>query len=132
MKGTKYASALYKAPHRVAGSAADLVHHVAPLVKASPLERQRIRAERALATVRDTAIGVARGGREVALALREHLPTIARVGATHGAAALEPLEKRATDLIEQIFRPSEHAERVTTPTDSRPGARRLPIVDASA
>jgi len=48
-KNPKYASPLHHAPHKVAGSAANLVYEVAPLIKQSQLERARGKA-RAAAT----------------------------------------------------------------------------------
>jgi hypothetical protein len=41
----KYASPLHHAPHKVAGSAANLVYEVAPLIKKSSLERAKDRAK---------------------------------------------------------------------------------------
>ena len=43
----RYASPLYKAPHIAAGTAADLVHHLAPLVGKGPLGRARVHVTRA-------------------------------------------------------------------------------------
>jgi predicted nucleotide-binding protein (sugar kinase/HSP70/actin superfamily) len=46
-KNPKYASPLHHAPHKVAGSAANLVHEVAPLIKLSATERAVGKARRA-------------------------------------------------------------------------------------
>lgn len=54
-KNPKYASALHKAPHRVAGSAADLVLEVAPLIKKSPGERMVARVRAGVAAARSVA-----------------------------------------------------------------------------
>lgn len=45
-KNPKYASPLHHAPHRVSGSAANLVYEVAPLIKLSRVERAKLRAQR--------------------------------------------------------------------------------------
>src|SRR3954466_3150508 len=46
-KNPKYASPLHHSPHTVAGSAANLVYEVAPLIQQSTLERAKIRATKA-------------------------------------------------------------------------------------
>jgi hypothetical protein len=51
-----YGNPLYKAPHRVAGSAADLVHQVAPLIGKGPVDRAKVR----LMQLADRAMGFAR------------------------------------------------------------------------
>ncbi|MFW6051722.1 MAG: 2-hydroxyglutaryl-CoA dehydratase [Myxococcota bacterium] len=45
VKSRRYGSALHKAPHRTAGTAADLVHEVAPLVGKGPFGRLQAHAE---------------------------------------------------------------------------------------
>jgi hypothetical protein len=50
-KNPRYASPLHHAPHRVAGSAANLVHEVAPLIKLSVSERAAAKAKSAAGAV---------------------------------------------------------------------------------
>jgi hypothetical protein len=47
VKHPKYASPLHSSPHRVAGSAANLVYEVAPLILQSRLQRAKTVARRA-------------------------------------------------------------------------------------
>ena len=56
-KTPKYASPLHHAPHKVAGSAANLVYEVTPLIKQSLAERAGDKASRAGAAVLDAARG---------------------------------------------------------------------------
>src|SRR5262249_44423318 len=51
-KNPKYASPLHHAPHTVAGSAANLVHEVAPLIRMGRVERARAAASRAVERAR--------------------------------------------------------------------------------
>jgi len=44
---SRYGRTLYKAPHLVAGTSADVIHHVAPLVGKGPLGRAKVHAGRA-------------------------------------------------------------------------------------
>lgn len=57
-KNPKYASPLHHSPHTVAGSAANLVYEVAPLIKQSRVERAANKAKAAAAKVIDLAKGV--------------------------------------------------------------------------
>ncbi|KYF76861.1 2-hydroxyglutaryl-CoA dehydratase [Sorangium cellulosum] len=52
-KNPKYASPLHHAPHRVAGSAANLVYEVAPLIKQTAGERAVVKAKAAAGALRD-------------------------------------------------------------------------------
>jgi predicted nucleotide-binding protein (sugar kinase/HSP70/actin superfamily) len=52
----RYASPLHHAPHKVAGSAANLVYEVAPLIKESALSRAAKRTRAAAGRVRDAAL----------------------------------------------------------------------------
>ena len=54
LRHPKYVSSLHKAPHRVAGSGADLLHEIAPLITMTPWQRARLRAHEAVAAVRGT------------------------------------------------------------------------------
>jgi hypothetical protein len=52
----RYASPLHHAPHKVAGSAANLVYEVAPLIKQSALERTVRKAGATAARIKDAAL----------------------------------------------------------------------------
>ncbi|WP_437574702.1 2-hydroxyglutaryl-CoA dehydratase [Sorangium sp. So ce887] len=55
-KNPKYASPLHHAPHRVAGSAANLVYEVAPLIKQSVAERAVVKAKAAAGALREAVM----------------------------------------------------------------------------
>jgi predicted nucleotide-binding protein (sugar kinase/HSP70/actin superfamily) len=57
-KNPRYASPLHHAPHHVAGSAANLVHEVAPLIKMSAAERAALKAKGAAGAVRSFVTSV--------------------------------------------------------------------------
>jgi hypothetical protein len=52
----KYASPLHHAPHKVAGSAANLVYEVTPLIKESALARAAKKAQAAAGAVKQAAL----------------------------------------------------------------------------
>lgn len=55
-KNPKYASPLHHSPHRVAGSASNLVYEVAPLIKHSAAERAASKAKSAVRGARETVM----------------------------------------------------------------------------
>jgi predicted nucleotide-binding protein (sugar kinase/HSP70/actin superfamily) len=55
LANSRYANPLHKAPHRAAGSAADLVHEVAPLIGKGPLGRARARFDQLVERLRGFA-----------------------------------------------------------------------------
>jgi hypothetical protein len=57
-KNPKYASPFHHAPHTVAGSAANLLHEIAPLIKLSRVERAKLSAKRTVTSVVDLAKSV--------------------------------------------------------------------------
>ena len=49
LKGSRYAHPFYKAPHVVAGTSADIIHQIGPLVGKGPIGRAKVHAQRAAA-----------------------------------------------------------------------------------
>ncbi len=60
----KYASPLHHSPHRVAGSAANLVYEVTPLIKQSALTRAKNRAIATATTLKDAALATPAAARK--------------------------------------------------------------------
>ncbi|MFM7201240.1 MAG: 2-hydroxyglutaryl-CoA dehydratase [Myxococcota bacterium] len=71
----KYASPLYWPSHRVAGTAANLVHELAPFIKQSRMERVLHQVERGMRGLRETA-RLAPVQFQKLLAAREHAPEL--------------------------------------------------------
>jgi len=67
----KYASPLHHAPHKVAGSAANLVYEVAPLIQQSALERASIKAKAAAAVLKGAALGTPAAARKAVAFVRD-------------------------------------------------------------
>jgi hypothetical protein len=65
-KNPKYASPLHHSPHKYAGSAANLVHEVAPLIKQSVVERAAHKAKGAVAAVKEAALAAPQAAQKVA------------------------------------------------------------------
>ena len=52
LKGSRYGKTLYKAPHTKAGTSADIIHEIGPLVGKGPVGRAKVHAVRAVARTR--------------------------------------------------------------------------------
>ncbi|MDH3201401.1 MAG: 2-hydroxyglutaryl-CoA dehydratase [Myxococcales bacterium] len=49
LQGSRYGKTFYKAPHVMAGTSADIIHHIGPLVGKGPVGRAKVHAGRAVA-----------------------------------------------------------------------------------
>jgi predicted nucleotide-binding protein (sugar kinase/HSP70/actin superfamily) len=70
-KNPRYASPLHHSPHKVAGSAANLVHEVAPLIKQSALTRAASQAKAAGASLQAAALAAPGAARKAAAFVRD-------------------------------------------------------------
>ncbi|HJL15701.1 MAG TPA: 2-hydroxyglutaryl-CoA dehydratase [Sandaracinaceae bacterium LLY-WYZ-13_1] len=125
--GTHWASPFYRAPHRTAGSGADLVHHLAPLVGAGPLERARIHATRTAKSMRKhftKDVPKAWGKvREVA----PYLPALARYVGLEAKDFLPVVTEGLTRMVEGVVKPTDEEQRAIDRAAEAP----TPRVDAS-
>ncbi|HEU4537925.1 MAG TPA: 2-hydroxyglutaryl-CoA dehydratase, partial [Polyangiaceae bacterium] len=128
----RFASPLFKAPHRDAGSAADVVHRVAPYLTQTFAERQASRARGLLRAVREGAPALV----QKAKALRDQAPEIAeRLKAD--AELLGDLARGKFDellpLASELLSRSAQARSESTPaTVTRAAAPRAPGAPATA
>ncbi len=133
VSGTRYAATLYKAPHVSAGSAADIVHEVGPLIAAGgPLGRARVHAARALHGVRalatETAPSVAAKVREVA----PYLPALARRIGLEAKDFLPAVSELGSRLVSTLVKPTEEEQAAIARAEEAPIAPpRRPASSAS-
>ena len=95
---SRYGRTLYKAPHRAAGTSADLVHQAAPFIGKGPLGRARVHAERAIARAKDLATHDAP---KVYAKVREaapYMPSLLRFAANEAREAI-PSPKQAWNRL---------------------------------
>jgi predicted nucleotide-binding protein (sugar kinase/HSP70/actin superfamily) len=106
LEGSRYGRALYRAPHRVCGSSADLIHEIGPLVGRSKLARARIHAGRGVSRLRDyathDAVALLAGVRKLA----PHLPAVAKWGATEGMSMLPAITQSVRTNLQRWFEPT--------------------------
>ena len=101
LRHPRYLSSNHKAPHRVAGSGADLIHEIAPLITMKPWQRAALRAREAVTAARKAPARILelraqakklpklaeQAGRE----LREHGPELATAVRAKVAEKVQPL-----------------------------------------
>ena len=121
--GTRYAGTFYKAPHVVAGSAADIVHQVGPLIAAGGrLGRAKVHAARTLQSARslvtETAPYVAAKVSEVA----PYLPALARRIGLEAKDFLPAPSERERPGNESRTERSKSSGSSSTPSSSSPSA----------
>ncbi|MCZ7686996.1 MAG: hypothetical protein M5U28_52940 [Sandaracinaceae bacterium] len=105
--GTRYAHPFYKAPHTVAGTGADLVHHVAPLIGKGPFGRAKVHGARALASAKHLATETLPG---VASTLREvgpYLPALVRWVGNEAKDAMPGPKELYQRVLGSLVRPTE-------------------------
>lgn len=140
VEGTRYAHPFYKAPHRVAGTGADLVHHVAPLIGKGPIGRAKVHAARALTGAKHAATETLPRVLEKLREIGPYLPALARWVANEAKDAMPGAEELYRRVLGALVRPSEERRPEVdgartaprgpevAPTRARGAATSLPVV----
>ena len=93
---TTYANGLERAPHRLAGTGADLVHDLAPFMKAGLFGRARLHAERRVERVRHFAQRDAKWAVRSAKNMAPYVPALAHWVAKQALEYVRPAKAAAT------------------------------------
>jgi predicted nucleotide-binding protein (sugar kinase/HSP70/actin superfamily) len=111
VRGSRYADPFFKAPHMAAGTAADLVHHVAPLMKKGPLGRAKVHASRAIDGARafatETLPRVADKLREV----RPYAPALLRWIGSEALDAMPAAKELYARLLDTVVKPTPEEQQ---------------------
>jgi len=79
LKGTRYGKTFYKAPHVVAGTSADIIHEIGPLVGKSRLDRAKVHAARAARRTKGFVTEDLRHAKQTFDKMAPYLPSLARL-----------------------------------------------------
>jgi hypothetical protein len=121
-----YESPFFKAPHRAAGSGADLVHHVAPLVGKGRLGRAAVHARRAVETARHLVKkDLPARGRKLRTFL-PYAPALLRFAAAEAQDAMPGWAEAKAKILEKLFTPAGEA------TSGEPAPAEEPFIPASS
>lgn len=111
VKGTRYAGTFYKAPHVVAGSAADLVHQVAPLIKAGgPLGRAKVHARRLLEDARTFATETLPYAAEKVREVAPYLPALARRVGIEAKDFIPAVSELGERVLSNVVKPNDEEQ----------------------
>ena len=129
---SRFSGNFARAPHTGAGSAADLVRHLAPLVGEGPLARARIHAGRAAATARRLVEVEAPKALRKARQIVPYAPAMVRFLAAEARDALPRTGGAAADAwreaIAKLVPRVEVDDSAPAPTERTDEARSLPIM----
>ena len=128
---TKYGDPLYKAPHLAAGSAADLVHEIAPLIGKAPIGRAQVRATRLTKRAKTWLTDDLKSAKATYDKMAPYLPSLARL--VYGEIKEKlPAPKQAWQQLMNRAVPKAEEPPPTTPTltnvEQTPSAVRLQVV----
>lgn len=102
LKGSRYESSLYKAPHRTAGTSTDILHRIGPLVGKSRARRALIHTQRAVTGAKHFVTHDLEQARHKAMKMAPYLPALARFAYSEAKDAL-PSPKQAWERVLRRF-----------------------------
>ncbi len=102
LKGSPYANALYKPPHRTAGTGTDLIHQIGPLVGKGPAARAVVHARRAVSGAKHFVSHDLDHARHKFMKMAPYLPALARLAYSEAKDAV-PSPKEAWEQLLRRF-----------------------------
>ncbi len=106
LSGKLYGNALFRAPHYVAGSSADTVHHVAPLIKGNIFGKAKALAKHAKLRIKDIAEHEGAFALKVAKQIGPYAPAIAKWSVTELPEMFPSLQQKWSELLAAAVAPS--------------------------
>lgn len=79
LRGSRYAKTFYKAPHVVAGTGADLIHEIGPLIGKGRLARAKVHAARTMTRAKATLTKDLPHAKHIFEQMAPYLPSLARL-----------------------------------------------------
>jgi hypothetical protein len=138
LRGSRYAKTFYKAPHVVAGTGADVIHEIGPLIGKGSLGRAKVHAARAVTRVKGLLTKDLPHAKHTFDKMAPYLPSLARLVYVElkeklpaPQTAWQALMRRAVPQAEQGFqtRAVRSTGQIPSPTlRSEPSAVRLQVV----
>ncbi len=124
LAGSRYGSALYRAPHRMCGTGADLIQEIGPLVGKSPLGRARVHAQRAAEAARELATKRVPKAAANLRRVAPYLPAVGLWAASEGMDMLPAALGGWRERVEGWLKPSaaQQAEIARAEQAAREGA----------
>ena len=115
LKGSRYGKTFYKAPHVVAGTSADIIHEIGPLVGKGPATRAKVHARRAVARTKSFFKKDVVHAKETFGKMAPYLPSLGRLIYTELKEKV-PAPKEAWAQVMKRAIPKTEAEGPDIPT----------------
>ncbi len=120
---SRYGHVLYKAPHRAAGTGADLVHQVGPLIGKGPVGRAKVHAGRALTRAKALATKDAPAVWAKAKEIAPYTPALARFVAGEAKDAIPGPKEAWSKLLGRFVAPDADEQRQIAMAEAAEAAR---------
>ena len=115
LKGSRYSKTFYKAPHVMAGTSADIIHEIGPLVGKGPAARAKVHAGRAVARTKTFFKKDVAHAKETFDKMAPYLPSLGRLIYTELKEKV-PAPKEAWAQLMKRAIPKTEAEGPEIPT----------------
>ncbi len=115
LKGSRYGKTFYKAPHTVAGTSADIIHEIGPLVGKGPATRAKVHAGRAVVRTKNFFKKDVAHAKETFGKMAPYLPSLGRLIYTELKEKV-PAPKEAWAQVMKRAIPKTEAEGPDIPT----------------
>jgi hypothetical protein len=117
IKGTRYAATFYKAPHVVAGTSADLIHEIGPLIGKSRIGRAKVHATRALTRTRGFLTQDLPHAKETFDKMAPYLPSLGRLIYVELKEKIPAPKEAWTSLMRRAVPKSEESAETEVPSN---------------
>ena len=124
--GRRYRETLYKAPHVTAGTGADVIHEIAPLVGKSALGRARVHLRRGVARATELARKDLHHAAHLAREIAPYVPALSRRIALEIGEALPAAGAKWRDGMRDWLRPTEAQKQEIARAEEASRASRAP------
>ncbi len=138
LQGSRYGNALYKAPHVVAGTSADVIHHIGPLVGKSRFGRAKVHASRAVMRTKTFFTKDLVAAKATFEKMAPYLPSLGRLVYTELKEKVPTPKEAWGQLIERVVPKAEEGPDIptsfeyisapTVPTEPTSASVRLQVV----
>ncbi|MEM7434277.1 MAG: 2-hydroxyglutaryl-CoA dehydratase [Myxococcota bacterium] len=114
LSGSKYAHAFYKAPHVRAGTSADVIHQVGPLIGKGRVGRAKVHASRAVARTRAFFTKDLAHAKETFDKMAPYIPSLGRLVYTEAREKIPAPKQAWTELMARVVPKAEEGPEVPT------------------
>ena len=114
LKGSRYGKTLYKAPHVVAGTSADIIHQIGPLIGKGPVGRANVHARRVVARTKTFFTKDLVHAKETFGKMAPYLPSLGRLVYTELKEKVPAPKEAWAELMKRAIPKAEEGPDIPT------------------